>query len=135
MLFRIIDAIRRKPKHVREQYAFGGAVIFTAVVVGVWSLSLPARFAVVSESVSEAKPPAAPFTHLIGQVKEGFSRFKTVSQEVKETVLEATSTEPIMALPEATATMTLYDIPTTTESAPLARTIMIGTSSASTTTD
>ena len=135
MLFRIIDAIRRKPKHVREQYAFGGAVIFTAVVVGVWSLSLPARFAVVSEGVSEAKPPAAPFAHLIGQVKEGFSRFKTVSQEVKETVLEATSTEPIMALPEATATTTLYDIPTTTESTPLARTIMIGTSSASTTTD
>ena len=60
MLFRIIDAIRRKPKHVREQYAFGGAVIFTAVVVGVWSLSLPARFAVVSEGVSEANPPAAP---------------------------------------------------------------------------
>lgn len=133
MLFRILDAIRRKPKHVREQYAFSGAVIFTSVVVGVWSLSLPARFAAVSEGVNEAAPPAAPFAHLISQAKEGFSRLKSVSKEVEEGLVQSSSTESFVSLPEATATTTLYDIPTSTDNIQPARTILIGTSSASTT--
>lgn len=131
MLFRLLDTLRKKPKHVREQYAFGGAVVFTAMVVGVWSLSLPARFAAISDGVSEVQPAAAPFAHMFSQLKEQVQRITSNDSDSSSEINDAPSTEPV-GLPELTATTTLYDIPTTTTETLPSRPILIGTSSAST---
>jgi len=134
MLFRILNALRQKPKHVRDQYAFGGAVIFTAIVMGVWSLSLPARFSTVAQGVSEAQPAAAPFSHMFSQLKEQLG--KGFGGDESESSIELAPNapgEPVLGLPELTATTTLYDIPTSTPTKEEGRPILIGTSSASTT--
>lgn len=56
MLLRTIENIRQKPKAVRQRYAFVTAVAFTAIVTGIWSLSLPARFTAVQEGVITVSP-------------------------------------------------------------------------------
>lgn len=44
MIKRLIRAVRRKPKAVRDQYALWIAVVFTAAVLTVWYANLPDRF-------------------------------------------------------------------------------------------
>lgn len=76
MLLRVIEKIRQKPKSVRQRYAFVFTVAFTAMVTGIWSLSLPARFASVQEEFSDvAVVPAtqsatAPFSGVWDQFKK-----------------------------------------------------------------
>lgn len=40
-----LEELRRKPKQVRTQYAFFGALSVTLLITLVWGFSLPARFA------------------------------------------------------------------------------------------
>jgi hypothetical protein len=76
MILRAIESIRQKPKAVRQRYAFVTTVIFTAIVTGVWSLSLPARFTAVQEGVTTASPEitsqtaSAPFSGVWSQFKQ-----------------------------------------------------------------
>jgi len=39
-----LERLRKKPRHVRDNYAFIGASSFLLVVAGIWALSLPLRF-------------------------------------------------------------------------------------------
>lgn len=78
MLFQILDNIRNKPKHVRDQYAFGIAVFCTLVIGGVWTLSLPSRFAPESQVAALASSTnAAPFTNFFTQLKNQFKAVKS----------------------------------------------------------
>lgn len=76
MLLRAIENIRQKPKPVRQRYAFVVTVTFTTIVVGVWSLSLPARFVAVQEGVMKVKPEitsqtaTAPFSGVWSEFKQ-----------------------------------------------------------------
>lgn len=76
MLIRAIENIRQKPKAVRQRYALVTAVTFTAIVTGIWSLSLPARFTAVQEGVVTASPEitsqtaSAPFSGVWTEFKE-----------------------------------------------------------------
>jgi hypothetical protein len=91
MLFKILDNIRSKPKHIRDQYAFGVAVLCTFVIGGIWSLSLPARFSSDSQVATLASTTnAVPFANFFTQLKNQFSGI----------------TEAIAELPQATSTNT-----------------------------
>jgi hypothetical protein len=83
MLFKFLDTVRSKPKHVRDQYAFGIAIAFTLVVGGVWSLSLPSRFAGGTQVAALASTTnAAPFANFFTQLKHQFSGVKSAIDEL-----------------------------------------------------
>ncbi len=94
MLFKILDRIRSKPKHIREQYALGIAIFCTMAIGGVWSLSLPARFAGESQMAAVASSTnAAPFSNFFTQLKQQFTSVKKGIEELKV----ASSTLPLSA--------------------------------------
>lgn len=94
MLFKILDRIRSKPKHIREQYALGIAIFCTMAIGGVWSLSLPARFAGESQMAAVASSTsAAPFSNFFTQLKQQFTSVKKGINELKV----ASSTIPLTA--------------------------------------
>lgn len=100
MLFKILDHIRSKPKHNREQYAFGIAIFCTMAIGGVWSLSLPSRFAGDSQMAAVGSTTnAAPFSNFFTQLKQQFTSVKA----------------GINALPVATTT--LVSVASSTEAA------------------
>ena len=89
MLFKFLDTIRSKPKHIRDQYAFGIAIFCTLAIGGVWSLSLPARFAGPSNVAALASSTnAAPFANFFTQLKNQFSGVA----DTDDTVPAATTT-------------------------------------------
>jgi len=87
MLFKILDKIRTKPKTVRNQYAFGIASVFTAILVVIWSLSLPAKFSDVNMAIKKEDNNGIPFSGLLAQFKNKFNDAK----KSVATVLQATS--------------------------------------------
>jgi len=100
MLFKFLDTIRSKPKHIRDQYAFGIAIFCTLAIGGVWSLSLPARFSGTSNVAALASTTnAAPFANFFTQLKNQFSGV----------------TDPVDIVPVATTTPT--SIESTTQAA------------------
>jgi len=77
MFFRLLDFIRTKPVAQRQQYALGGAIVVTLAITGVWSLSLPDRFAAIGErlgTTTEAATQTAsvPFSGLWQQLQSYF---------------------------------------------------------------
>lgn len=104
MLFKILDNLRLKPKHVRDQYAFGIAVFFTLAIGGVWSLSLPSRFAGESQVAALASTTnAAPFSNFFTQLKEQFQGVKKAMTELPQ----ATTTAPLSAASSTAAALDL----------------------------
>lgn len=103
MLLRAIENIRRKPKAARQQYAFVTAVTFTAIVAGVWSLSLPARFVAVQEGVAIATPEVSsqkasvPFSGVWTEFKQQV--LGLVGQEAASEV----NNEPLLLISTSTA--------------------------------
>jgi len=76
MFFETLDKIRIKPKHVRERYAFGSAFVFTAILVVVWLVSLPASFSNISGGVESEAVGVAPFSGFLTQIKNQFEGAK-----------------------------------------------------------
>ena len=95
MLYKIFDTIRTKPKAVRDQYALGIAVVCTVVIAGVWSLSLPSRFAPTSLAAAGAASSTSPFSGIIGQIKKQFAGAKDKITPV-----------PVITVPPSTASTT-----------------------------
>ena len=153
MLFKILDHIRSKPKHVREQYALSIAIFCTMAIGGVWTLSLPARFAGESQMAALASSTtAAPFSNFFTQLKQQFTSVKKGIDELKVAsttapLTAASSTEAALEMqisPEniehikdkqSTASSSEFqfgtEIKATTTMSPKPQPIMIGTTSAS----
>ncbi|MFN3188475.1 MAG: hypothetical protein ACK42D_02955 [Candidatus Paceibacteria bacterium] len=95
MLLRAIENVRQKPKAVRQRYAFVIAATFTAVVAGVWSLSLPSRFMEVQEGViatspqmTSQQPASVPFSGVWNEFKQqvlGMASKSTTTTSSQET--------------------------------------------------
>lgn len=86
MLLRVLKSIRRRPKHVRDRYAFWIAASMTGLVVTLWAWQLPNRF---SDTVAPATQPAASasaFSSFINEAKERFSNIGAEVTEVVETI-------------------------------------------------
>lgn len=76
MLYTFFDNLRTKPKGVRDQYALAGAICFTLMIGGVWSLSIPARLSTVASSASTTAVASAPMSGFFAQLKSQFSSVK-----------------------------------------------------------
>jgi hypothetical protein len=100
MLFSRLDKLRQKPKIVRQQYAFFGALTLTAVVAGVWTLSLPARFAGVGEVATATDEAAPPFAHIFGELKDRFGAAKNQVGSAVETMASSTTEVVATTSPE-----------------------------------
>ncbi len=108
MLFKFLDQIRSKPKHVREQYALGIAVFCTVAIGGVWSLSLPARFASETQVAGAATSSnTAPFSNFFTQLKQ---QFTSVKQEVEELKI-ASTTGPVSVASSTEAALEMQITP------------------------
>lgn len=97
MLFKTLDAIRQKPKPVRDQYAFFFAVLCTFLIAGVWSMSLPSKLQSTSLASVSGASTTAPFGGLWAEFRSKFTP------------------PPVMVVPttEATATTPTSSAPTT----------------------
>ena len=67
-MWKYLDNLRQQPRPVRQTAAFWGAAIFTLVVVGVWSLSLPER--IVSIVYFTDKPVFEPESQLMANFRD-----------------------------------------------------------------
>jgi hypothetical protein len=74
-MFRFFQYIRRQPKTVRDNYAFGIAAGFTAIVFGFWILSSPTNN-LGGAQIAEEEGGSSPFSTLINQTKEQFASVK-----------------------------------------------------------
>jgi hypothetical protein len=107
MLFKILDSIRSKPKHIRDQYAFGIALFCTLAIGGVWALSLPARFAGTTQVAALASTTnAAPFANFLTQLKHQFSG---LSKAIDELPKATTTPQTIASTTEAALQLQLSD--------------------------
>lgn len=93
--------VRKKPKHVRDNIAFGVSGGFTVLVALGW-------FLVSGTPTSTTTKDAAFFETFLGQFKEQFA-------SVNEAMPKATSTSP-MVLPGATSSMIIAPASTSTAS-------------------
>jgi hypothetical protein len=101
--------IRRKPKHIRQQYAFWSAAAVTAVIALVWTVSLPSRFEDAGAPVADEAYTGA-FARFIGEAKENVANVFSAHQPHEPTPEEPTATTtaatgtPFTLTPRATST-------------------------------
>ena len=99
-----LESLRQQPKVVKQQYAFGGAVLITGIIAGLWAVALPNTLAerapepVAAESQSGL---AADFFADLGQsVANVFAAFTASSSAATTNDAGlATSTAPIPEAP------------------------------------
>lgn len=131
MLIRLISSVRKKPKHVRDQFAFWTAIIFTSLVVCFWVIGLPGR--VNSNFVVEDEKSKGVFSSLFDEIGGQFSEAtENISSATPDTTPGsapdlASSTSPVQIDMEAT----LLVEPASASVVP--RAIRIATTTASTT--
>ena len=140
MIGRAFRSVRRKPKAVRDRYAFWIAAVFTGCVALVWFLQMPARDSATNTVEIHAGDAAAGLEGM-------FSGFSEQVAAIREEVSQATTTEPkatgsAMIQSQSTSTASTTDAATidatssvqaTTTAPPSGRPARITTTSASTT--
>jgi hypothetical protein len=107
MLHSLISRIRRRPKHVREQYAFFGAVIFTGLVAFVWAVSLPSRFE-VSAPTADVTEASRPFSAVLERARENLTSLGEAATQSSYT--QTATTVPPTADPFSFITLTPEDL-------------------------
>jgi hypothetical protein len=136
MLFKTLDALRQKPKPVRDQYALLFAVACTLVIGGVWSLSLPSRLSTTNLATVSAASTTVPFGGMWAEFRSKFSWAATPTAPVV-----GTTTEPVTDAPDDALDLELRQENITTVNASSAAaipppvTILIGTTSTASSTD
>ncbi len=130
MLFRLLDGLREKPRHVRQRFAFMFALTLTLLVGGVWTLTLPARF-LATEAPETQASAVAPFASLWGTMKDQFGAMK---QQATAIVASTTASSTSTTTPESKTFDAMTLVSTSTPPAPRPQPILIGTTSASSST-
>jgi hypothetical protein len=125
MLFKYLDHLRTKPKEARQRVAFVAALGLTLVVGGIWSLSLPARFADTSDLA--AAEGTRPFAGFIDGIKDQWGAISNQAGTIAATVSTSTaSTSDLINLETLLATTSTP----TPAPQPAPKPILIGTTSA-----
>lgn len=135
-MLRKIESLRKKPKEVRNQYAFYGACIVTGFIAILWALSLPARFDSVN-ATEDTSDKTGGVTRALADIKESIGAAVTIFRDslvtevdtpttTADTAEEETGTIDIAAM-FATSSATATKTPDKKEQ----RHILIGTSSPS----
>ena len=131
MLLRWIEQTRKKPKAVRNQYAFVGAFFITSCIALIWAVSLPSQLAVVGTDEQIPGETKGAFSQFLSEVRQNFATAVQSRDEEEETDI-ATSTEavkPIM-IPSLRSD-TIEDVQDEYEESllPEPRRVLIGTTS------
>jgi hypothetical protein len=117
-----LQHIRKKPKHIREQYALFFSIIIMTVIVSVWSLSLPSQLQKITAADKDEQSAAAPLSGLFSGLKEQFTKSSTnnlpesgAGQNYIEEIVQGIQTGT-QAIPEQNvATPMVVQIATTSE--------------------
>ncbi len=88
-----IESIRKKPKHIRNAYAFWVALAVTLIIALFWFTTLPATFsntpATSTTEQIEAIGQESSFFHTLGELKGSlsgmFTNLRTNTEYVRET--------------------------------------------------
>jgi len=130
-MFAILDKLRKKPKSVRNRYAFWLAVLFTICVAGIWVTTLPTRLFLImstaagTASTAEVRTLSSRWSNITAAVRTSFNKSPIASAVVESTsnqIASSTPTTTDMVWTEAAASKYIeYDNP--------ARTILIGNTS------
>ncbi|MCU0678398.1 MAG: hypothetical protein MUF19_02290 [Candidatus Pacebacteria bacterium] len=122
MIFKYLDHLRTKPKEARERVAFLTALGLTLVIGGIWSLTLPARFA--NTDTLATTEGTRPFAGFINGIKDQWGSIRNQAQTIASTVSTTTaSTSDLINLEALLAATSSEPVPTPTP-------ILIGTTSA-----
>jgi hypothetical protein len=126
-MFTKLEALRKKPKHVRDRYAFWFASLATFCIAGVWATTLPAKFSTIMgvdvTTPVEVAEANSRWSDMLASVRAGISGLVSDEEATTTVKAEATSSAPAMVWTEAAVSERVEtDAP--------ARIILIGTSSA-----
>lgn len=132
MLIRFFSSIRKRPKEVRDQYAFWIAAVFTAVVALPWFFGLPAQLTSSSTEVVSEPIFSSFFNEVggrLGEVTESIEEVRNPELDTLFSSSTATTTEVDMGFITNDSTPAIASsTPTITP-----RAVRIATTSASTT--
>lgn len=82
-----LKRLREKPAHVKTQYAFLSAAFVTLIIGGIWTTTLPARFAEIGASVSpKESEQAASVTEGIDSFMENMDGVMEEASQIQDTV-------------------------------------------------
>ena len=136
----MLDELRQKPKSTREKWAFWGAFFLTFMIASIWLLSLSIQFRSVAEvvAIEEAQNInsngafSRSFSDIKANISSAWSVF-TARNEQNEIANDPTRDQPV-ALPEpvldtATTTATSTETTKIEDESPIARTVLIATTS------
>ena len=101
MFLRWIEETRKKPKAVRNQYAFVGASIITGCIAFIWMLSLPTQFANVENGDQEFTESKSAFGKFFSDTKQNFATVlqnRDADESVEATTTEETDSVMVPAL-------------------------------------
>lgn len=100
MLLRWIEQARKKPKAVRNRYAFVGAFVITSCITLVWAVSLPSQLAVINADEDKTVPEdsTGAFAKFFSEVKQNFATaYKSKDNAGADSATSTEDTiEPIM---------------------------------------
>lgn len=137
-----LTRLRSKPKMLRDQLAFGGAVGLTAVIALVWLVSLPDRFAQVAATapVEEVEESRGAFQNLFEGIRSQVASVQDSLSELEEESIAtestgSTTTSQAVEIAGSATGVIMPVLSATTTFAPTPRTVLIGTSTATTVTD
>lgn len=92
-----IESIRKKPKEVRQRYAFWYAIGFTAFIAVFWVSTLPSQFSFLAEVSTQGEQEqvqggvSRSFADLRASLMGGVDAFRKIKEEA--TVLETAAEE------------------------------------------
>jgi len=97
----MLQELRKKPKNVREKYAFWGAFLVTAVIAIVWGISLSVQLGVfqettLSEETIQKPESSGAFSRSFSDVKDNVAGAWSAFTTDSETDNKATSTEEVV---------------------------------------
>lgn len=107
MMGSFLTKLRRKPKHVKDNIAFGSAAAITLTICAVWFVAGPLN--TKEPSTREASPRA--FSTLLDQVKDQFA-------SVKESLPKAETSPAESGQPQVATATTTFINALSTSSAP-----------------
>ena len=135
MILKWIEKTRKKPKAIRNQYAFVGAVVLTSFIVVIWSLSLPAHFAEVKVDDSVTRESTSALSQFFSQAKENFATVIESAKSNEDSESTTEQSEPEQESPVVMPELSEDNLKTMKENdealkAPSPRTVLIATTTA-----
>lgn len=91
----MLDELRRKPKDVRNSYAFFGAATITAIIALIWLISVHTRLTNSGEVISVDDKTQGVFSEFFGQVKSNAANTLDGFKNGYESVTEEPASDPV----------------------------------------